>query len=216
MGAKAWFMAYFDEDPKTVLAARPQPDRNKSRALAERLLPDLTLTAADDGTLDYLAPDEREVFVGCYGGVSIVAYDGLANDQPSNIDPRWIDPSLGKTAYLHLTHSVSDWFSFALWHEGELIRTLSLSTDDGVFEQIGDPLTFERPYWDGRFAVDDGEGEDEPYPLPFHPLELAEASLLHHLGFQFEGYVKDWVCDPADIPIATFAAAGKRPFWKFW
>ena len=213
MGAKAWFIAYYDDDPKLVLANSPELDRGASRQLAGRLFPDVTLNDTGDGHLHFLNPPKNQMFVGCYGGLRIVAHYELAIDRPSKVDRRWFDPTLGRTAYVHATHSVVDWFAFGLWRDGRLIRSLSVSPDGGVQEQIGDPLTFETPYWDGQFPVDD-EDDREPYFLPFHPLDLSEASMLQHLGFQFEGYPKDWVCDPAKVLIAKFAIEKAR--WKFW
>lgn len=215
MGVKAWFVAYFDDDPKAVLGKAPELDRDASRVLAEQLFPDATIDAEDDGELSLLNPDGKQVFAGCYGGLQIVAHDELANDYPSKIDPRWVDPARGFTAYVHATHSVVDWFAFGLWRDGNLIRSLSVSPDNGIQEQFGDPLPFETPYWQGQHSVEDDDGE-EPYPLPFHPLELAEASILQHLGFQFEGKIDDWVCDPIDVPVARFAIEKRRPIWKFW
>lgn len=215
MGAKAWFVAYFDDDPKAVLASGPQLDRNASRELVERLFPDVKFNEDSDGQLAFLNPDNGQVFAGWYPGLRIVAHPDLAIDYPSKIDRRWLDPKLSGSAYVHLTHSVVDWFAFGLWRNGKLVRSLSVSPDNGVLEQIGDPLTFEAPYWAGQQPVEVDQDE-EPYPLPFHPLELAEESLLQHLGFQFEGYVEKWVCDPATVPIARFSIESERPRWKFW
>ena len=47
------------------------------------------------------------------------------------------------------THSVVDWCAFALWREGKLVRSTSVSPDGGVREDIGDKLPFEVPYWNG-------------------------------------------------------------------
>ena len=65
------------------------------------------------------------------------------------------------------------------------------------------------------FPVEAIEGQ-KPYDLPFSPLDLSEASMLEHLGFQFEGHESVSVCDPCEIPIATFVFEKKRPAWKFW
>ncbi len=75
-------------------------------------------------------------------------------------------------------HSVVDWLAFAVWEDGRLVRSLSLSSDDGVMEDVGDPMPFEAAYWGGEYPVPhDPEWSDEPYPLPFHPLELGEVAL---------------------------------------
>ena len=74
-------------------------------------------------------------------------------------------------------------------------------------EDIGAPWPFEEPYWAGLHpAVDpeDTDPEDEPYPLPFHPLDLAEAALQELLGFSFEGLRRPEDADPFEIPLAGF------------
>jgi hypothetical protein len=43
------------------------------------------------------------MFVGCYGGLRIVAHYELAIDHPSEVDRRWFDPTLSRTAYAHAT-----------------------------------------------------------------------------------------------------------------
>ena len=51
MGAKAWFIAYFDDDPRKILGANPKLDRPASLALARRLVPDTDLVELEDGCL---------------------------------------------------------------------------------------------------------------------------------------------------------------------
>jgi len=213
MGVKAWFIAYFDDYPKKSLAGEPKLDRVQSRELVGKLFPGADIREAEDGTLGFLNPDEGQALVGCYGDVRIVAHDALSGDYPSKIPTRWLDPSLGRTVYLHAQHSVTDWFAFGLWRDGRLVRSLSVSPDNGILEQIGEPLEFERPYWSGQFPA------GSTYPLPFHPLELSEACVRAHLGFQFEGSPVDCVVDPDEVPIASFSFGApkvSRPRWKFW
>jgi len=215
MGAKAWFAAYFDDNPKDILSNKPELDRSASAALAEEMFAGYTIQAKEDGTLDFLNPKKREVFIGVYGKLKIIAHDDFSGEFPSKIDQRWVANQLGQTVYVHATHSVVDWLAFALWKKGQLVRSASVSPDGGIHEDIGERLPFELPYWDGSFSLDDEDEEDEPYPLPFHPLELSEAALLATLGFQFEGHPDDWVCDPAEIPIMKFQIS-KKAWWKFW
>ena len=215
MGAKAWFAAYYNHDPKEVLASRPMLDREACISLAKKLLPGVTLREKEDGSLGCLNPGKREVFVGVNGDLTIIAHEDLGGDFPSRVDGNWHRAELGSTTYVHATHSVVDWCAFALWQGGELVRALSVSPDQGVQEDIGNKLPFEAPYWDGSSALEDEFEDDEPYPLPFHPLELSEAALLAMLGFQFEGHPDDWVCDPMEIPIMKFEFS-KKTWWKFW
>jgi hypothetical protein len=84
-------------------------------------------------------------------------------------------------------HSVVDWFAFAKWMNGKLVRSLSLSPDDGILEDMGQRLAFEEPFWSGKNPVTNDDGDDE-CPLPFHPLELGEAALREFLGYQLEGF----------------------------
>ncbi|EBA12754.1 DUF6928 family protein [Roseobacter sp. CCS2] len=215
MGAKAWFAAYYDNDPKDTLANAPQLDRDASIALAHKVLPDVNLEEAADGTLDFLNPDKKEIFVGVYGDLKIVAHDDLSGDYPSKVGGHWRNPDFGSKTYVHATHSAVDWCAFALWKDGELARALSVSPDGGIQEDVGAKLPFEVPFWDGARAIEDAFEDDAPYPLPFHPLELSEEALLATLGFQFEGHPDDWVCDPANIPIMRFKIS-KNAWWKFW
>ncbi|MES0826680.1 DUF6928 family protein [Ruegeria sp. SCP11] len=215
MGAKAWFAAYYDENARDILAKNPQLDRDASRRLANQLLLDAKLEEVEDGSLDFLNPDEREVLVGDYGGIKIVAHQAFNIDCLSQLDARWRFPDLGSTIYVRAMHSVIDWGAFALWKNGDLVRALSVLPDGGVIEDVGPRMPFEAPFWDGTPALEGDDEEDDTYPLPFHPLEFSEAALLEHLGFQFEGYPNDWVCDPFEIPIMKFRASSK-PFWKLW
>jgi len=97
-------------------------------------------------------------------------------------------------------HSVVDWLCFAVWEDGRLVRSLSVSPDSDVQENMGDPFDFELPYWAGEHPVEHLRGwpNQEPYPLPFHPLELGEVALRALFGFVVEGRH-----DPDDID--TFA-----------
>jgi hypothetical protein len=108
---------------------------------------------------------------------------------------------------MHGMHSVVDWLCFAVWEDGVLVRSLSLSPDGGIHENIGEPFDFERPYWAGEHPVepDPTLDDDEPYPLPFHPLELGEEALRALFGFIIEGYP-----DPDDIDTEEVHLHGFR------
>lgn len=52
-------------------------------------------------------------------------------------------------------HSVVGSLAFAvLGEDGRLVRSLSLSPDSGVIENIGGPLPFELAYWAGDRPAD--------------------------------------------------------------
>lgn len=86
-------------------------------------------------------------------------------------------------------HSGVDRLCFTVWEDGKLVRSLSLSPAGGIMENLGEPFPFERPYWDGEHPVEPIPGwpDQDPYPLPFHPLELGEDALLALFGFIIEG-----------------------------
>jgi hypothetical protein len=56
-------------------------------------------------------------------------------------------------------HSVVDWFAYAIWANGKLLRSLSLSPVSGILENIGQRLPFEEPYWSGEHPAVDTEEE---------------------------------------------------------
>ncbi|MBD0844760.1 hypothetical protein ICC28_39705 [Streptomyces sp. TRM68416] len=111
-------------------------------------------------------------------------------DVPSQLPEHLVAASIGRRLVLHAMHSVVDWLAFAVWEDGHLVRSLSLSPDSGIIENTGEPLPFELPYWAGDRPAEivpwPGE-EEEPYALPFHPLELGEDALRALCGFIQEG-----------------------------
>ncbi|MFI2672088.1 DUF6928 family protein [Streptomyces albidoflavus] len=89
-----------------------------------------------------------------------------------------------------------------------MLRSLSLSPDSGVIENIGTPLPFEQPYWAGDRPADVTPwpgAEQDPYPLPFHPLELGEDALRSLCGFIQEGYLEPDDVDAEAISLLGFA-----------
>ncbi len=147
------------------------------------------------------------MFIGCFPGVSVIAASEFAVDHPSQLPGRFLDIAGKRRITLHAMHSVVDWFAFAVWEDGRLIRSLSLSPDSGILEDIGEPLPFEAPYWAEQQRVTSDPGEDA-YPLPFHPLELGEEVLLARFGYQLEGSAAASV-DPFSIPCCTSSARAR-------
>jgi hypothetical protein len=109
-------------------------------------------------------------------------------------------------------HSVVDWFAYAQWINGELVRSISLSPDSGILEDIGRRLPFEEPFWSGRHPATDGN--DDGYPFPFHPLELGEAALKEFFGYQLEGFIDPALIEPESIPLVKYKRS--RSLWKSW
>jgi hypothetical protein len=204
MGAKTSLLVFADGDAVEILRARPALDHEGARELAARLHPGRSVTALADGFLeDTCFPRDGEVYIGCYSGLSIVCTTEVASDQPSHLARRILPLMPARKVYVHAMHSVVDWFAYAIWSDGILRRSLSLSPDSGIMENIGDPLPFEMPYWEGKHPLE-LDPDDEPYPLAFHPLEMAEDALRELLGFNREGFVEDDDPDPETLPVAGF------------
>ena len=213
MGAKTWMLVGSDSSARDALAAQPRIDRDKTLAKCRELFPRAKLTTQADGDLSYTCPRDSELCAGCFPGVSVFAAEEFAIDYPSRLPQAFVDSCGHKNVVLHAMHSVVDWFAYAFWQDGKLIRALSLSPDSGVLEDFGPRLDFEEPYWAGSHpAVEDPE--EESYPFPFHPLELGEATLLEFFGYQLEGAIDAMVFDPFDVPLMRFERS--RPWWRFW
>ncbi|WZP00695.1 hypothetical protein EP7_002344 [Isosphaeraceae bacterium EP7] len=181
------------------------------------MFPKDRLAPLADGTLSQTCPPDGEIDIGCFPGLSVVAAKEIGIDYPSRLSPRFLECAGSRTIYLHAMHSVVDWFAFAVWRAGKLERSLSLSPDSGVIEDIGPRMAFEGPYWSGEHPAVDPEDDDEvepPYPFPFHPLELGDAALRELFGFQLEGVIDPSLLDPESVPLARFKR--RASMFKLW
>jgi hypothetical protein len=206
MGAKDWMVLYAQGEIRPILQSTPEIDRDATRALMGRLYPGRRLTEIADGTLfEHANPPDYHVYAGCFPGLTVVCTGDAALDRPSELDARFHTEARGRTLYLHAMHSVVDWFAYAIWTgDGELWRSLSLSPDSGILENVGRPLAFEGAYWAGEKALEVDDEEEEPYPLPFHPLELGEDALRALFGFNYEGLYLDDDPDLEKVILAGF------------
>ena len=200
MGAKTWMLVFADSNARDALAAKPSLNRKATEKLARTLFPDEKLEPIGDGDLSYTCPPDNEVHMGCFPGVSVVAAREFGIDYPSKLPQRFITAGGNGTVTLHAMHSMVDWFAYAKWENGKLVRSLSLSPDSGIMEDIGQRLPFEEPYWSGEHPAVDSE-EEGAYPFPFHPLELGEATLKDQFGYQLEGYIDASLLDTESIPL---------------
>jgi hypothetical protein len=207
MGAKTWMLVCADGYARETLRARPALDRQATEALARRLFPSEKLTPLEDGSLDSTNPDDDEIVIGCFPGVSVIAAKEFAIDYPSQLASRFVEAGTPGTIHLHAMHSVVDWFAFAVWRSGRLERSLSLSPDSGVLEDIGTKMAFERAYWAGEHPAVD---PDEEYAFPFHPLDLAEAALAEFFGYQLEGFIDENMLEPDEIALMRYKRSGRR------
>lgn len=212
MGAKTWMLVYASVSVAEALKGGPPLDREGTLKLAHSLFPKQKLEPIGDGDLSYTCPPDDEVHIGCFPGVSVLAAKEFGIDYPSKLPQPFLTAGEGGTVYLHAMHSVVDWFAYAQWTTGRLVRSLSLSPDSGILEDIGQRLPFEEPFWSGQHpATDDAEDD---YPFPFHPLELGEAALKEFFGYQLEGFIDPALIEPESIPLVKYKRSSSR--WKLW
>jgi hypothetical protein len=204
MGARTCLLVYADAGTSIpeALRAATQLNRTASAQLARVLFPHEPLQRLEDGDLSHTYPPWGVTCAGCFPGVSIVATGELAIDHPSRLPVRFLQPGHRGTITLHVMHSVVDWFAYARWEGGQLIRALSVAPEGGVLEDRGARMPFEEPYWAGEHRIED-------YPLPFHPLELGDAALAALFGYQLEGPEIEGLLDPETVPLARY----RRPLW---
>jgi hypothetical protein len=211
MGAKTCMLVYADTSAREALKASPQLDREATARLAAALFPREQLVPLRDGGLCFTNPPDDEISIGCFAGVSVVAAKEFGLEYPSRLPARFLKAGRGKVVTLHAMHSVVDWFGYAQWVNGKLVRALSLSTDSGIVEDRGTRMPFEEPYWAGEHPQE-LDPDEEPYPLAFHPLELAEAALAALFGYALEGPPRDTVVDPETVPLARYKRQPARGY----
>jgi|SRR5215469_10354622 len=212
MGAKTWMLVYANAKVAEALKSGPQLDHDATLHLAKTLFPKDKLERIGEGDLSYTCPPDDEIHMGCFPRVSIVAAKEFGIDYPSRLPAPFISSGVSSTIYLHAMHSVVDWFAFAQWINGELVRSLSLSPGSGILEDIGQRLPFEEPFWSGQNPIVDPDVV--AYPFPFHPLELGEAALKEFFGYQLEGFIDPALLEPETIPLIKYKRTRSR--WKFW
>lgn len=210
MGAKTALLAYAARDSVQSLRHAREPDPAATRALVAAAHPGWNGATASDGNLsDDCYPPEGTVFAGSFPGIDILCDRDVMDYLPSELPERYLDVAAGRRMILHAMHSATDAFAYAIWEKGNLVRSLCLSPDGGIVEDLGDPLPFEAPYWAGEHPAGDG------YPLPFHPLELGgEAALRACFGFIVEGRPQPTDIDAESVRLAGFQVPPANPVTK--
>lgn len=207
-------LVYANGDARTALAKEPSLDVDASLRLATSLFAGEKLAQVGPGDLSYTCPPDDEIHVGQFPGVAVVAAKEFGIDHPSKLPERFLEFAPFPNVYLHAMHSVVDWFAFAQWEGGKLVRSLSLSPDNGIIEDFGDRLSFEEPYWSGQHPALDPAEDPTSYPFAFHPLELGEAALQAMFGYQLEGHLDSSLLEPESIALVRLKRSRSR--WKFW
>jgi hypothetical protein len=205
-------LVYSNGNAATALRAAHELNRDATLRLVRRIFSKDSVEPIGEGDLSYTCPPDDELYAGCCPTVSILAAKEFGIDYPSKLPVSFLSAEKRDTVSLHAMHSVVDWFAFAQWTNGQLVRSLSLSPDSSILEDIGHRLLFEEPYWSGQHPA---TGDDQAdYPFPFHPLELGEAALKEFFGYQLEGLIDPTLLEPESIPLIKYKRSRSR--WKFW
>ncbi|MEV0821725.1 DUF6928 family protein [Nonomuraea rubra] len=210
MGAKTGVIAYSSADtPLPRLLRTPaRPGETATRALIERSFPGRRISPAGPGNLsDDIRPPDDLAYATSFSGAELICCSAFMLDNPSQLPAHLVEASRGRRLVLHAMHSVVDWLAFAVWEDGRLVRSLSLSPGSGIIENLGDPYPFELPYWNGDHPVPlmPEWADQAPYPLPFHPLELGEDALRELLGFTVEGSIEPEDVDAEAVELLGFS-----------
>ncbi|MGW2831368.1 DUF6928 family protein [Streptomyces sp. NPDC001286] len=209
MGAKTGLLVYADGDVPGLLRQVGAADPARTSDLMRRLYPGCEFEPCGDAELgDGVYPPKGTAYAARWPGVDVAGDQRVMIDFPSRLPEHLVAASAGRRLVLHAMHSVVDWLAFAVWEDGLLVRSLSVSPDSGIIENIGEPLPFERPYWAGECPADVipwPDEDEEPYPLPFHRLELGEDALRALCGFVMEG-----MPEPDDVDASRIMLHGFR------
>jgi len=200
LGAKTALLAYAAEDSVESLRGARESDPAATRALVAATHPGWEGTSSSESNLsDDCFPEEGTVYAGSFPGIDVLCDRDVMDYLPSEFPARYLDVAAGRRVILHAMHSVVDMFVYAIWENGTLVRSLAMSSDDGIVENIGTPLPFEAPYWAGEHPV------GGRYPLPFHPLDLGgDAALRALFGFVIEGRQQSTDIDAVSVKLAGF------------
>ncbi len=210
MGWKTAILMACDGDPAQCLGTPERLDPAATADLVARSYPGWTATPTEGEFLhDATYPPKEVAYAGSFPSADIICDQEFMLDHPSRLPPHLVMLSAGRRLILHTMHSVVDFFAFAVWEDGALVRSMSMALGGprpGIMENIGTPLPFEQPYWAGQHPI--GEG----YPLPFYPLDLAEPTALRALfGFTLGGLPRPGEVDATSVQLDGFRVPASDP-----
>jgi hypothetical protein len=219
MGAKTALLAFVEGDLPTALrqagrspvagllpGGNGRSSADEAEAVVRRLSPGYEVTPIPGGTLlEHCYPPDDLAFAAVVPGAVLLCDRRLVATTPSELPDHLLAEAAGRRILFHSMHSVVDALTFAVWEDRQLIRSLSVSPDTGIVENIGEAYPFERPYWAGEHPVTSMFPDQGRYPLPFHPLDLGEEALRAMFGFVIEGRPQ-----PGDVDADTVRLYGFR------
>ncbi len=167
MGTKTALLALTDGDLRPALLGASRSDLAEAEQLVRQTLPGYDVTPIGEGTLSGdIYPADDVTYASVLAGADLLCDRRLVLARPSELPEHLRKAGAGRRIIMHSMHSAVDWLCFAVWDDGTLVRSLSLSPDSGILENIGEPYDFEQPYWVGEHPVEHLPGwpNQEPYP----------------------------------------------------
>jgi hypothetical protein len=190
--------AYFADSLRQL----PRADAERTAALVAEIFPGYQVEPVQGWPLEESTyPDDDVAYALSAPGIDIMCDQRFMLDKPPELPAHVLDVAAGRRVALCAMHSVSDWFAYAVWANGELVRSLSLSLPHRIVEDIGEPLEFEQPFWARRQAATDRSRG----ALGFHPLDLGQQAMRFLFGFALEGRP-----EPDDVDAAQITMLGYR------
>ncbi|GAA1072153.1 DUF6928 family protein [Tsukamurella spumae] len=211
MGATAATLWFIDvAEPKGILAIAGRPDEAASRVIAEQVLGG-PVAGRPESLARAAAPLPGHVYVAAWGGLTVVAHEGLRVDRPSELDDSWWNLLPAHRTFLLVADPERAVGGFALRSDGAPKRTFAAHPVD-ILEDEGLPERFEGPFWAGAHPLTYAEGAvPDPRALPFHPMEFAEQANREILGFRYTHPLDATDLDPARIQVIDFVLASEIP-----
>lgn len=212
MGFKSSLLAYTSGEPADLLCQPPPPDPAQTGALVAATHPGWAGTGESAGyelaTCNY--PPQGFVHAGSFPGIDILCDREVMVDYPSQLPARYHGPGAGRRMILHVVQSVVDFFGYAIWQDGVLLRSLSLNPVE-VIEDIGAPQPFEAPFWADGHPARPAPGKPTRFPQPVDPYELSEAALRALMGYTEGGRPADTDIDAKAVALIRFEVPPENP-----
>ncbi|MBP2337368.1 hypothetical protein JOF41_003546 [Saccharothrix coeruleofusca] len=200
MGTKAAMVVFSENDPRKSFRVHLKLNRGESRRLAEKFFGSVVEEVRTRSLDDAVWPAPGIMCVAHFGELEIICSRELGLRQPSQLTDRIRDLAGNKRAYGVFMHGVEDWAAFAVWSSGRLVRSISLSPEGGVIEDLGERMEFEEPFWQGKRPLK----QSRDYPLPFHPVEFGNEALKTFFGFILEGWEGKDCFDPEEVDVIAY------------
>jgi hypothetical protein len=202
MGAKAGILALGDGDFAEALTQLPTADAERTAALVADIFPGYQVEPVQGRRLaEATYPPDEEVQALSAPGIAILCDGRCVLEKPSELPRHVLDLVARCRVALCAMHSVDDSFAYAVWNDGELVRSLSVSLARGIIEDVGEPFECERPFWPARRAF----VARHPGAVGFRPLDLAQRVMRWLFGFALEGRP-----EPDDVDAGQISMLGYR------